>query len=409
VNNLESIRASDFLYDLREAEAEENRQRKELGLNSYAPAVKIEDLSRDIEAVLEDIRERLVPWEVMFEALIAYKAKNGNCNVPQRYSENPSLGTWLNNQRQVWRMIKDKSNLPERLRRLEERGVIWDVISANWERKFDELCAYKEKHGDCNVPENCADNIALSVWVQVQRNAWKKLNNKSNLPERLKRLEKLGFNWEVNTSKWEKTFAELRAYKDKLGNCNVPARYPEYPLLGSWLSIQRKSWKRIKDKSNLPERLRRLEELGVVWDVSSANWEKMFEELRVYKEKYGDCNVPKRFRDNPALSIWVSSQRYAWKKIKDKSNLPERLRRLEEMGIIWDVFSAQWENMFKGLCAYKEKHGDCNVPVMFIENPSLGQWVSDQRKAWKRMKDKSNLPERLRRLEELGFQWRREL
>lgn len=33
-------------------------------------------------------------WQQMYQKLVSYKQKNGNCLVPNRYAEDPSLGAW---------------------------------------------------------------------------------------------------------------------------------------------------------------------------------------------------------------------------------------------------------------------------------------------------------------------------
>lgn len=42
--------------------------------------------------------------------------------------------------------------------------------------------------------------------------------------------------------------------------------------------------------------------------VSNEQWDAVFERLRVYKERYGNCLVPKRFADDRKLGTWVETQ-----------------------------------------------------------------------------------------------------
>lgn len=42
--------------------------------------------------------------------------------------------------------------------------------------------------------------------------------------------------------------------------------------------------------------------------VHNEQWDAMFDRLRAYKEKYGNCLVPKRFVDDPKLGTWVETQ-----------------------------------------------------------------------------------------------------
>ena len=45
--------------------------------------------------------------------------------------------------------------------------------------------------------------------------------------------------------------------------------------------------------------------------------------------------------------------------------------RLVEIGIVWDVVSQQWEDMFTLLVQYKDREGDCNVPAKHKEDEKI--------------------------------------
>ena len=48
---------------------------------------------------LQGGKRKEVEWEAQLARLAAYKAAHGDCNVPQRWAEDPSLGIWVNMQR----------------------------------------------------------------------------------------------------------------------------------------------------------------------------------------------------------------------------------------------------------------------------------------------------------------------
>ena len=68
-----------------------------------------------------------------------------------------------------------------------------------------------------------------------------------------------------------------------------------------------------------------------------------------------------------------------------------------------------WNERLKQLIEYKEDHGDCLVPIKYEHNKELGQWVSRQRreyKKWLKDREKSQLTrERIDILEDNGFKW----
>ena len=55
-----------------------------------------------------------------------------------------------------------------------------------------------------------------------------------------------------------------------------------------------------------------------------VSWDTRFEELLAYKERYGNCRVPKGWQESPQLSLWVLNQR-----TRKKTIPPERVARLD--------------------------------------------------------------------------------
>ena len=82
--------------------------------------------------------------------------------------------------------------------------------------------------------------------------------------------------------------------------------------------------------------------------------------------------------------------------------MSERIQRLDSLGFVWDALEAYWQEMFTALVDYKEHYGNCNVPQSWKENPKLGNWCNNQRRAKKKGK---LTQERIQQLESLGFVW----
>ena len=145
-------------------------------------------------------------WDQRFKELAAYVRQHGNCLVPNDWKWNPSLSKWVKRQRYQYRLKlegKHTTLTPDRQTALERLGFIWDPHKAVWEEHFQELRAFKLKHGHCNVPSNYSENYSLSVWVQCQRRQYKLYcrtrpqgKAKGMDEDRIVKLQELGFVWD---------------------------------------------------------------------------------------------------------------------------------------------------------------------------------------------------------------------
>jgi Helicase associated domain len=99
-------------------------------------------------------------------------------------------------------------------------------------------------------------DFPLGQWVSNQR------ANKKNLSGvRRQRLDELGFVWDALDAAWEEGFRYLTMYKEREGDCRVPAHHEENNfLLGSWVSRQRQKKARMSQG-----RIQRLDELRFIW------------------------------------------------------------------------------------------------------------------------------------------------
>ena len=142
---------------------------------------------------------------------------------------------------------------------------------SKWILRFEELKAYKAKHGDCLVPTRSPEYLQLGPWVSTQRAEYKKRMQKQKssrmTPERIRLLESIGFAWNVDIP-WNERFKELIEFKEHFGHCSVPRAYSENPALGRWVHAQRSAYKifRKGSKSKITvERIKLLENIGFSW------------------------------------------------------------------------------------------------------------------------------------------------
>merc|ERR1719491_1872427 len=127
-------------------------------------------------------------WDTRLEELKKFKDREGRCNVPRRFSDNPKLGKWVSNQRRKRLKISK-----ERASKLDSIGFTWVVhieLDVRWEIMFEELQKFKDGEGHCNVPHIYSDNLELGRWVMNQQANRSKISK-----ERASKLDSIGFTW----------------------------------------------------------------------------------------------------------------------------------------------------------------------------------------------------------------------
>ena len=141
-----------------------------------------------------------------------------------------------------------------------------------------------------------------------------------------------------------------------------------------------------------PDRIQRLEDIGFVWSVRD-DWNKHYEELKLFRKEHGHCNVPAR-HSNRRLGVWVSSQRQLYKlftgvsKSKRRTNplTQERIDKLNALNFTWAIRSSSdslhdgWNRRMAELKDFKESYGHCLIPSQFDANPELGFFAESLRR-----------------------------
>ena len=116
-----------------------------------------------------------------------------------------------------------------------------------WSQKFHLLKQYKQRHGNCKVPQKDKD---LGRWVNNMRLLYKN-KNKGLTQERIDKLNKIGFYWGKGNPEprtWEDNFRDLEEFHTNFGHSNV--HVDENPALqnalAKWVKEQRKQGKRLE-------------------------------------------------------------------------------------------------------------------------------------------------------------------
>lgn len=264
-----------------------------------------------------------------------------------------------------------------------------------WVYMFYLLMVYKEREGNCEIAHRHEENEwKLGMWLAKQREAYKvgRLD-----PVYQERLEEAGVVWDPYLQQWSNMYELFLLFRDREGHCRVPQVHMEQgESLGSWLNTQRRKH---RAGSLRRDQIELLEEAGVVWDVQAMRWNEMYLLLLQFNDREGHSQVPIHHEeDGRKLGNWLASQRKAKRCHNLKSS---RQSRLEKAGVVFNVHSDQWEQMFKLMHEFKEREGHCQVPINHQESgKNLGHWISKQQQLY--AANKLGHTYRKRMLEEAG-------
>lgn len=342
-----------------------------------------------------------VSWEDRIQQLNDYKVEFGDLAIPIRYKRNPSLGKFVHNTREQYKLFHNKTKAgykkkcsltAERITELEGIGFLWSTERGkkqeeDWEKRMQQLKDYKKEHGvcklccfsstfivdfgsliacgypfylffafsqDCLVPHGYESDPSFAEWVHRQRTTYAAMLKEDEpseiIMERMKKLQEIDFNFTVHTDKWMEYYEQLKLYKEKHGDCQVPTHYSDNPKLGRWTHTQRHQ-RRLKEKGKrscmTQERIHLLDQLGFSWEVRPAfdrpraTWQQRFDELRAYHMEHGDFLID--VIHDPILHAWAYEQRNRIRNIatkgKDASRRmgPDRVESLARIDFTKDV------------------------------------------------------------------------
>ena len=287
-------------------------------------------------------------WEKLFGELVEWKAKNGNCDVPQRSGR---LGSWVHYMRFY---VQSGKLSQEQIDRLNGVGFCWNVAEDRWMSKYQALTKFKAENGSFDM----VASHPMYNWTTYQRRLYQE---GSLSDDKVDLLEKINFDFDKPVAErggaaakkdplaWENRFKDLLAFKASNSHCKVPAVYAPNPALAKWAASQRTKYHKGNLASDKLDRLNGVDfDFGPQWPKSpnlgalkvpqtdTVNreayledlWEKSYQELVAYKEHFGHTNIPISYDANPSLGAWAFSQRMAYKKGKLS---PDRIEKLSEL------------------------------------------------------------------------------
>ena len=247
-------------------------------------------------------------WNTGYEELKKYKEEHNSLAVPLSYisSTGFKLGQWYNDQ--LYAYGKKMSKKREKL--LADLGVQFEKEDP-WESKYALAKLYYDTHGSLSMPSNLVVNgVWLSKWLSEQRLIGEGKRKKKLTNEQRKKLEAIGvtFGKLAKDNAWDKQFEKAKSYAVKHGSL-APTGDPdsEDRKVNIWIVNQRK---RYKEGKLTDDQKKRLESIGMVWELEDS-FEVGFEHARSYYSEYGNLLVQSGYvcEDDYPLATWISNIR----------------------------------------------------------------------------------------------------
>lgn len=158
----------------------------------------------------------------------------------------------------------------------------------------------------------------------------------------------------------------------------------------------------VKDCRQLFERLN---------DTLSASWNVMYGFAKAYYEEFGNLDISSHYKtkDGYYLGKWVFHQRAARQGRTDSFLTDDQIRKLDEIGMIWDTVSdLNWERNYTAAKLYFDEFGHLDVPANYVTSSGLklGAWLCNLR-SWNHAGAHSKYltEDRKEQLEHIGMIW----
>lgn len=315
----------------------------------FSDRFRIIDETKDSRILFRKLQANLSSaWDTYYTAARQWYQEKGNLRIPKSYvtSTGLTLGSWIQTQRRVYSGAVAGGLTEEKVRKLNEIGMIWDARDQSWNNALAELQTYFNEHGNLDIKARyeTPDGFKLGRWVcNLRTKVRTKGLDQALTPEQQQQLAELGMIWDHNSEKWKDYFEAAENYYKTHGNLDGMTKYvTENGLpLGRWLSeISHQVCGENQDQISLSEeQLKRLRSIGFRQEKKTdRQWNEKYMLARNYYETYGNLNIPLSYSINGVrLGRWIANVRSKRKHPASSGMVlgEERIRQLDSIGMNW--------------------------------------------------------------------------
>lgn len=278
---------------------------------------------------------------------------------------------WVEEQRVNYRK---KKLTQEQIQKLELLGINWWRHVA-WMDIYKIYHDYYEENKNIDIPSNyIIDEAYLKEWLLKQKYLYQRKTLSAN---KIKLLEELEIDWNLNND-FTKMYLIAKKFYEKNGHLYLAENEKVNGYnLKEWLDMNRTLY-----RNNIlsSDKVMLLESIGMEWDLSLKNWNKMYLAALNYYRKHNSINIYIGEKiDGITLGSWIENQIMLY---NNKQLSRDKIERLELLEIEWSK-KYNWDEMYSLAKHYYELYKNLNVPINYKKSgANLGKWISLQRCAY---------------------------
>jgi hypothetical protein len=197
-------------------------QKDEVKKNSLVVAQfqsSLESMRTERDEILAIRDDLLYPWERFFRIMVQHKMKTGSVCFGKKHPA--GMSSWIGKQKKRYANIDtvrafDKPAALDDCSLLKRIGFDFKQTKPylTMDERFQELVAYKEEHGNLEIPRLTTQGNNLGEWVAKIRKEYDRIQPgeiSSNLtPARIQAMSDLGFIWKVRFGRPKKGDPQYR-------------------------------------------------------------------------------------------------------------------------------------------------------------------------------------------------------
>lgn len=226
------------------------------------------------------------------------------------------------------------------------------TFAERWDAAYAALHSFRRRHPHAWPGRDhvAPDGRRLGVWCHNVRT----FHDRGSLaPERVRRLDAIGFPWRA-PGLWQTRFEDLRRFRSRHPGAWPANRHASADgfRLGRWCADQRSARRRGEMRRG---RIQQLDGIGFAWEPYETNWERGFGELVRWRKSRPDAWPAARHvaPGGHKLGSWCHKQR----KLRRRGELSRtRASRLDGIGFPWDLKADLWREALAALEAFRRRH-----------------------------------------------------